>query len=195
MLNSLWHIDGYHKLIRWRTVIHGGINGYSRVPVFLRASTNNRARTVLDCFLAGVQRHGLPSRVRCDKGGENVQVSEFMLDHPPRSPGRRSCLTGRRVHNQRTERFWRDLYPSCIALVLFWSLEDSELLDIDNPVDLYCLHYIFVPQINQLFTSHTVIIHLDLLKIEAHINYGFLAWFKGLEKMQQCKEFKTPQYW
>ena len=116
MPNSLWHIDGYHKLIRWMIVIHGGIDGYSRVPVFLKASTNNRARTVLDCFLAGVQRHGLPSRVRCDKGGENVQVSEFMLDHPLRGPGRRSCITGRSVHNQRIERFWRNLYPSCIAL-------------------------------------------------------------------------------
>ena len=27
MPNSLWHIDGYHKLIRWRIVIHGGIDG------------------------------------------------------------------------------------------------------------------------------------------------------------------------
>ena len=84
-----------------------------------------------------------------------MQVSEFMLDHPLRGPGRRSCITGRSVHNQRIERFWRDLYSSCIALyhMLFWSLEDSELLDVDNPVDLYCLHYIFVPQINRLLDS------------------------------------------
>lgn len=27
--NSLWHIDGLHKLIRWRIVVHGGIDGYS----------------------------------------------------------------------------------------------------------------------------------------------------------------------
>ena len=31
--NSVWHIDGNHKLIRWRLVIHGGIDGYSRVAV------------------------------------------------------------------------------------------------------------------------------------------------------------------
>ena len=29
--NALWHIDSYHKLIRWRIVVHGGIDGYSRV--------------------------------------------------------------------------------------------------------------------------------------------------------------------
>ena len=43
MPNSLWHIDGYHKLIRWNIVIHGGVDGYSRLPVFLSASTNNKA--------------------------------------------------------------------------------------------------------------------------------------------------------
>ena len=35
--NSLWHIDGYHKLIKWKIVIHGGVDGYSRVPVYLVA--------------------------------------------------------------------------------------------------------------------------------------------------------------
>ena len=29
--NALWHLDGYHKLIRWRFVVHGGIDGYSRL--------------------------------------------------------------------------------------------------------------------------------------------------------------------
>jgi hypothetical protein len=31
---SLIHIDGYHKLIRWKIVIHGGIDGYSRFITF-----------------------------------------------------------------------------------------------------------------------------------------------------------------
>ena len=82
MPNSLWHIDGYHKLIRWRIVIHGGIHGYSRLPVYRQASTNNLADTVLNCFLSAVATCGLPSRVRCDRGGENARVSEFMLCHP-----------------------------------------------------------------------------------------------------------------
>ena len=32
--NSLWHIDGLHCLIRWRIVVHGGIDGFSRRIVF-----------------------------------------------------------------------------------------------------------------------------------------------------------------
>ena len=35
--NSFWHIDGYHKLICWRLAVHGGIDGYSRVPVYLQS--------------------------------------------------------------------------------------------------------------------------------------------------------------
>ena len=27
--NALWHVDGYHKLIRWRLVIHGAIDSYN----------------------------------------------------------------------------------------------------------------------------------------------------------------------
>lgn len=52
--NYLWHIDGYHKLIRWRFVIHGGVDGYSRIPVYLNVSSNNKSETVLDGFLGAV---------------------------------------------------------------------------------------------------------------------------------------------
>ena len=55
--NSLWHLDGYHKLIRWGFVIHGGIDGYSRLITYLRVSTNNRFGTVLKCFLEAVHEY------------------------------------------------------------------------------------------------------------------------------------------
>lgn len=70
------------------------MDGYSRIPVFLKASNNNRADTVLDVFVEAVSEYGLPSRVRSDKGGENVQVASYMLSHPRRGPGRGSMITG-----------------------------------------------------------------------------------------------------
>lgn len=149
--NSLWHIDGHHKLIRWRIVTHGCIDGFSRLPLYLQASTNNRAQTVLELFVKAVQQYGLPSRVRCDKGGENVDVSQFMLCHPSRGPGRRSCITGRSVHNQRIERLWRDVFSGCIHMFhnLFYTMEESGILDPASNSDLFCLHYIFLPRINE----------------------------------------------
>lgn len=77
--NVLWHIDTNHKLIRWRFVIIGGIDGFSRMVMFLNCKDNNTSRTVLESFLTGVTNYGLPLKVRSDKGRENVLVADYML--------------------------------------------------------------------------------------------------------------------
>uniref|UniRef100_A0A3Q2PM94 Integrase catalytic domain-containing protein n=1 Tax=Fundulus heteroclitus TaxID=8078 RepID=A0A3Q2PM94_FUNHE len=153
--NSLWHIDGNHKLIRWRFVVHGGIDGFSRLIVYLKAATNNRASTVCKCFLEAVGLYGVPSRVRSDKGGENVQVAHFMVS--TRGPNRNSHLTGRSTHNQRIERLWRDVFGAVLDLfyTTFCNLEAEGLLNPDNEIQLYALHWAFLPQLDR---------HLQLFK-------------------------------
>lgn len=88
-----------YLIFRWRLVIHGGIDGYSRFPVFMKVSNNNRAETVLCAFLEAVEQFGIPERVRSDKGGENVLVAEYMLQHQQTVD--RPFIAGRSVHNQR----------------------------------------------------------------------------------------------
>ena len=54
---------------RWRMVTHGGIDGNTRIPVYLKCSDNNHAEIVLKHFEGAIQEYGLPSRVRSDRGG------------------------------------------------------------------------------------------------------------------------------
>ena len=56
---------------------------------------------MLQAFENAVDEYGLPTP---DRGGENVLVSQFMLEHPLRGNGRDSIIVGRSVHNQRIER-------------------------------------------------------------------------------------------
>ena len=100
-------IDGHHKLIRWCFVTHCCIDGYSRLVVFIKCSTNSKASTVYDLFLQAVEHYGLPSRVRCDQEGENNLVAQYMLCHCGSESERHSMLVRSSVQNQHIERLKR----------------------------------------------------------------------------------------
>ena len=130
-------------------MVHGGIDGYSRMVVFLQCSENNRASTVYNLFLDAINMYGLPSRVRSDQGRENILVAHHMVEH--RGADRRSMITGSSVHNQRIERLWRDLFRCAIKLYyrLFYYLEDQGILLPTNPQHIYALHYVYLSRINK----------------------------------------------
>lgn len=153
--NSLWHIDGLHCFIRWRVVIHGGIDGYSRTVVYLKCSDNNRASTVSQCFMDATERYGWPSRVRSDKGGENVDVAYAMF--LVKGLNRGSHIAGSSTHNQRIERLWRDVFRCVCSLYysIFYMLEDNGLLAPTDDTDLFCLQYIFIPRINRALEEYS----------------------------------------
>ena len=52
--NSLWHLDRHHSLTRWKFVVHGCIDGFSRRIIFLQRSSNNLSHTVLSLFLDAI---------------------------------------------------------------------------------------------------------------------------------------------
>lgn len=114
--------------------------------VYLQCSGNNRSSTVYILFLSAIRLYSLPSRVRSDHRKENYLVAVHMLEH--RGAQRNSMITGSSIHNQRIERFWRDMHQ-CVT-VLFYSLfyKHQNLLDPDNDVHRCTLHYTYLPRIN-----------------------------------------------
>ena len=71
------------------------------------------------------------------------------VDHLLRGPGRGSMICGHSVHNQRTEKLWKDVLVRVINFYygIFYQLEDLELLDPSSEFDLFSLHC--VPKINK----------------------------------------------
>ncbi|KAF7317402.1 Integrase catalytic domain-containing protein [Mycena chlorophos] len=146
--NAKWHMDGHHKLIRHGIVIHAFVDGYDRMCTGIRASNNNKSETVLEVFLQAVQTHGVPSRVRGDRGGENVLVSVWMIKH--HGPGRGSFSWGLSTRNTPSERFWVEVGSQVVrAWRCFLSrLERLHKLDVDDPCHLWLIHHLFLDTIN-----------------------------------------------
>nr|XP_029131653.1 uncharacterized protein LOC114918130 [Labrus bergylta] len=186
--NAMWHIDGNHKLIRWRFVVHGGIDGFSRLIVYLSAATNNRASTVLESFSGAVSKFGVPSSVRSDKGGENIEVPHYMVEH--RGENRNSHITGRSVHNQRIGRLWRDVYTQVLDVfhVLFRNMEREGMLNPDDEVHLFALHWTFLPQLQrQLSFFMEAWNHHSLRTAGSQSPYQLWTTFRNVEDPDQVE--------
>lgn len=177
----LWHVDGNHKLIRYRFVIHIGMDGYSRTVVFLDTNDNNRSTTVESLFLQAVETYGYPINVRTDLGGENVLVWRHMNSRW--GTERRSVIVGSSVHNHRVERFNRDLNVNIAQVVCLKlkELEDAGLLDVKNETNMFCLHHVLLPRVKKLVkefafahNNHTLrtesnLTPLQLLHLNSHL--------------------------
>ena len=130
--NSPWHIDGDHSLIRW---CFCGSWMYN----LLHCSTNNSSRTAFKLFEEAVSVFNVPSRVRSDRGGENILVCRYTVMY--RGVGRGSHNVGSSVHNHRIEQLWWDVYR-CVCTTyhtLLYSMEAMGILDPSSESDLFVL--------------------------------------------------------
>ena len=107
------------------------------------------AETVLNMFIDAILEHGVPSRVRGDRGGENRDVSILMI--LLRGLNRASFMWGSSVFNTRIERLWVEVGKRFVRHwhAFFTRLERCHLLERINPHHRWLLHYLFLDMINK----------------------------------------------
>ena len=74
-ISGLTLMCAYTYPFRWRFVVHGGIDGFSRLIVYLSAATNNRAATVLRSFLEAANVYG------CHHVWSQIKVEKMLTLH------------------------------------------------------------------------------------------------------------------
>lgn len=168
--NSLWHHDGNEKLRLWGFYVHGCVDGFSRLIVYLGVSTNKKASTVTGMFKLAIGELGAPSQVRGDFGTENNGVEKLMQElrgvlHRPYIRGKSVALhqhsvkligthkprSIRSLHNIRIERMWRDVRKDCLEMFrqTFRYLEHAGLLNIDIRLHRVALFLVYGGRIQQ----------------------------------------------
>jgi len=147
---SVFHIDSHHKLgRRYGIVIHGCVDGFSKLCVYLRASTRNNSEIAFKFFKWGCSRVILPSRVRTDKGTENVLIWKYMIEQ--RGASHKPVLKGPSTNNTRIERFWVYLTQGFVVKKyknLFQDMEEEGVLNLDSDNELVLLQLVFLPRID-----------------------------------------------
>lgn len=125
---------------------HACVDGFSRAVIYLQCLPNNKADSVLNLFLNGVRHFGLPSRVRRDRGTENIR---YIINK--RGLNRGSFIVGKSVHNQRVERLWAEVNRVVTKHFknLFEFMKESNILDENDEIDLFARSYVFLPRIRR----------------------------------------------
>lgn len=156
----------YIYIYRWGFVIHGCIDGYSRLIIYLVCETSIQAEVVANFFIDAISMYGVPSRVRSDHGYENFLVAVLMNTF--RGVHRGSHITGKSVHNQRIERLWVDVFKEVCDSVYseLYSLENQGLLDVENMTHRFCVQYVYKPVINNKLLSFSSAWNVHNLRTE-----------------------------
>lgn len=154
--NFLWHMDGYDKLKQFGFAIHGCVDGFSRMVLWLEvASTNNDPEVTAFYYLSTLkQLKFMPTILRSDKGSENVLIGSLQVclrkKHVDKLAGEKSYITGKSVRNQRIESFWgRMRQHSMDFYIQFFKCMQSKNLFDGSRLHILCLQYCFAFLIKQ----------------------------------------------
>ena len=87
---------------------------------------------------------------------ENTAVCDTMV--AVRGEGRGSFIAGSSTRNQRIERLWRDVFRCICHLFyyIFYAMEQTGVLDVENPIHMFTLQYVYLARINNALSEWMV---------------------------------------
>jgi hypothetical protein len=129
--DSLWAIDGHHKLTRWGFEIYAAIDAYSRKIIWAYVGVDAvTSISVAKQYLDTIKRTGvIPYRLRADRGSETPIIGDIqyelrrqteffngeILQHEIEDfPFDQAFLFGTSMKNQRIESWWRLLQTGAL---------------------------------------------------------------------------------
>ena len=114
-----------------------------------------------------------------DDGVENGLMRDFMVE--ANGPDSGSAMMGKSVHNQMTERLWRDVFSKVVQpyYQAFHALEVSRAHDPNNKLQIYCLQHVFLPFINADLERWTITHNNQCVRTEGHMSPEQL-WISGI---------------
>mmetsp|Transcript_82335 Transcript_82335/g.160644 ORF Transcript_82335/g.160644 Transcript_82335/m.160644 type:complete len:401 (-) Transcript_82335:117-1319(-) len=172
--DGTWSMDQNEALQRYRISSFTIIDGYSRNPLFYALTTGLSGGDHTDFFCCALEKlHKLPACLAVDSTDSWNGVREIVQTAYGNNDATQVNVAGvphgfRRFHqtlsirNTPVERHWREWNPMLVKYyVRFMSLETAGILDPRSPVDLFCLHRVFLPSI-----QHTMNRHYKSLKLQ-----------------------------
>ena len=110
----------------------------------LHVFTNDRTESALNLFCGAVYEYGVPSRVGVDGVSEFRHINNLMINFL-NDDDRASHIVEESVNNVRIEPLWRDTYIRCLDCYykLVCHMEQRNILDLQNPIHMFSLRYVF----------------------------------------------------
>mmetsp|Transcript_31131 Transcript_31131/g.77470 ORF Transcript_31131/g.77470 Transcript_31131/m.77470 type:complete len:322 (+) Transcript_31131:316-1281(+) len=150
--DEVWHTDMNLKLVDYGIYWTAGVDGFSRMVLWLEPVTNRRAVTIWPFFAAAARERGAPDQLVTDFGGENrLMAFGCWMWHAVQPPDERPTRAPHRgvgsVHNVRVERLWGDVNMRISRWVRFFGfyLEGSVGFDPTDSVHLGSFHRVIIP--------------------------------------------------
>jgi len=155
---DIYHIDGNDKLKKWGICIHGGIDGFSRKLLWLKASTtNNNPVAIAHYYIQSLEANGFsPKILRMDKGTENTyceKIQTFLTNDDE------SFIYAKSTHNQRIEAFWSRLKKFRLSwwIDFFKNMEKNKIyksqLESHQEVLIFCFLPIVQNELNEFYQT------------------------------------------